>query len=76
VRVRGSSHRFDRHHHQGLTMFDLYTEQRKAMLKKLYEYVDSHEERIARAKEALGDKYLLAPCNRVQRRATPYGSIR
>lgn len=54
-------------------MFDLYTEQRKAMLKKLYEYVDSHEERVARAKEALGDKYLLAPCNRVQKRATPYG---
>lgn len=54
-------------------MFDHYTEQRKAMLKRLYEYVDSHEERLARAKEALGDRYLLAPCNRVQRRATPYG---
>lgn len=57
-------------------MFDHYTEQRKAMLKRLYEYVDSHEERIERAKEALGDKYLLAPCNRVQHRIVPYGSIR
>lgn len=57
-------------------MFDAYTEQRKAMLKRLYEYVDSHEERIERAKEALGDKWLLAPCNRVQRLAKPYGSIR
>lgn len=54
-------------------MFDHYTEQRKAMLKRLYEYVDSHEERIERAKEALGDKYLCAPCNRVQRRETPFG---
>ncbi|MBC8642106.1 hypothetical protein IAG25_35460 [Caballeronia sp. EK] len=42
-------------------MFDLYTEQRKAMLKQLYEYVDSHEERLARAKEMLGDKWLLSP---------------
>ena len=54
-------------------MFDHYTEQRKAMLKEWAEYVDSVEERLARAKEALGDRYLLAPCNRVQRRATPYG---
>jgi len=54
-------------------MFDHYTEQRKAMLKEWAEYVDSVEERIARAKEALGDRYLLAPCNHVQRRTTPYG---
>ena len=54
-------------------MFDAYTEQRKAMLKRLYEYVDSHEERIERAKEALGDKWLLHPANRISRRETPFG---
>lgn len=54
-------------------MFDHYTEQRQAKLKDWAEYVDSIEDRIASAKEALGDKYLCAPCNRVQRRATPYG---
>lgn len=57
-------------------MIDFHTEQRKAMLKEMAEYVDSHEERLERAKEQLGDRYLLAPCNRVQRRTTPYGSIR
>lgn len=54
-------------------MKDLYTTQRKVMLKEMAEYVDSHEERLERAKEALGDRYLLHPTNRVQRRATPYG---
>ncbi|MDR5756992.1 MULTISPECIES: hypothetical protein [unclassified Caballeronia] len=57
-------------------MKDMFTEQRKALLKDWSEYVDSHEERLERAKEALGDRYLLAPCNRVQRLAKPYGSIR
>lgn len=57
-------------------MFDMYTEQRKAKLREWAAWVDSHEERIERAKEALGDKWLLAPCNRVQRLAKPYGSIR
>jgi hypothetical protein len=57
-------------------MTDLYTEQRQAMLKRLSEYVDSKEERLARAKEALGTKYLLHPANRVQRRETPYGGIK
>lgn len=57
-------------------MTDLFTEKRKELLKEWSEYVDSHEERLARAKEALGDKYLLHPANRVQRRATPYGSVK
>lgn len=57
-------------------MTDLHTEQRKAMLKEMAEYVDSHEERLERAKEALGERYLLHPSNRVQRLAKPYGSIR
>jgi len=55
---------------------DHYTEQRQKMLREMFDYVDSHEERLARAKEALGDRYLLAPANRVQRRAKPYGSVK
>jgi hypothetical protein len=50
--------------------------QRKEQLRQWSEYVDSIEDRLARAKEQLGDRYLLAPTNRVQRRSTPYGSIR
>lgn len=57
-------------------MFDAYTEQRKAMLKQWSEWVDSHEERIERAKEALGERWLLHPANKVQRRTVPYGSAR
>lgn len=57
-------------------MFDAYTEQRQKMLREWAEYVDSIEDRIARAKEALGDRYLLAPANRVQRRERPYGSAK
>ncbi|MET3232225.1 UNVERIFIED_ORG: hypothetical protein ABIC54_004430 [Burkholderia sp. 1263] len=57
-------------------MRDEFEEQRKAMLKQYAEYVDSLEERRARAIEALGEKYLLHPANRVQRRAVPYGSVR
>lgn len=57
-------------------MFDAYTEQRKAKLREWAAWVDSHEERIERAKEALGDKWLLHPNNRVQRRQFPYGAIK
>jgi hypothetical protein len=52
---------------------DHFEAQRKAKLREWAEYVDSHEERLERAKEQLGDRYLLAPCNRVKRRQTPYG---
>lgn len=55
-------------------MIDAYEIQRKAALAEWAEYVDSIEDRIARAKEALGDKYLLAPANRVQRLDKPRGS--
>ncbi|MFL9904593.1 hypothetical protein PQR71_41780 [Paraburkholderia fungorum] len=57
-------------------MFDAFEVQRKAMLKQWGEYVDSIDERRERAKEALGERYLLHPANRVQRRAVPYGSVR
>lgn len=57
-------------------MFDAYTEQRQKMLREWAEYVDSLEDRIARAKEQLGERYLLHPANRVQRRRQPYGSAR
>jgi hypothetical protein len=57
-------------------MTDMYEQQRKEMLRQLGEYVDSIEERRERAIEALGEKYLLHPANRVQRRAVPYGSVR
>jgi len=57
-------------------MFDAYTEQRQKMLRDWAEYVDSIEERTERAKEQLGERYLLHPSNRVQRRVKPYGSIR
>lgn len=57
-------------------MFDAYEKQRKEQLRQWSEYVDSIEDRLARAKEQLGDRYLLAAANRVQRRSKPYGSIR
>jgi hypothetical protein len=57
-------------------MFDAHTQQRQKMLREWAEYVDSVEERTERAKEQLGKRYLLHPANRVQRRTTPYGSIR
>lgn len=57
-------------------MQDMFTEQRQALLKSWSDWVDSHEERIERAKEALGERYLLHPANRVQRRTVPYGSVR
>ena len=56
-------------------MFDANEQQRKEMLRQWGEYVDSIEDRLAEAKERLGEKWLLHPSNRVQRRQTPYGSI-
>lgn len=40
---------------------DHFEQQRKAKLREWAEYVDSHEDRLARAKEQLGDRYLLSP---------------
>jgi len=40
---------------------DAHEQARKADLARTYEYVDSHEERLERAKELLGDRYLLSP---------------
>ncbi|MCP3709760.1 hypothetical protein M3I54_22715 [Paraburkholderia sp. CNPSo 3274] len=57
-------------------MFDAFTEQRQQKLREWSDYVDSREERLERAKEALGENYLLHPSNRVQRRAVPYGSVK
>jgi hypothetical protein len=57
-------------------MFDAHTEQRHKQLREWADYVDSPEDRIARAKEALGNRYLLHPSNRVQRREKPYGSVK
>lgn len=57
-------------------MYDAAEEARKAKLAEWSEWLDSHEERLERAKERLGSLYLLHPENRVQRRVTPYGSIR
>jgi ppGpp synthetase/RelA/SpoT-type nucleotidyltranferase len=57
-------------------MFDAHTEQRQKMLREWAEYVDSVEERTERAKEQLGERYLLHPANHVQRRAKPYGSYK
>lgn len=57
-------------------MKDEHETLRKAWIKRLSEYVDTPAERRQKAIEALGERYLLHPSNRVQRRATPYGSIR
>lgn len=57
-------------------MFDAFEIQRKEALRQWAEYVDSIEERIERAKEQLGERYLLHPTNRVQRRTAPYGSVK
>lgn len=59
-----------------MIMTDYNEQQRKEMLRQWGEYVDSIEDRLAEAKERLEEKYLLHPANRVQRRQTPYGSIR
>lgn len=57
-------------------MNDMYTAQRQAKLKEWAEFVDSIEDRLAQAKERLGERWLLHPSNQVQRLAKPYGSIR
>jgi hypothetical protein len=57
-------------------MDDLYTEQRQAHIKEWAEWVDSVEERRERAIEQLGERYLLHPNNRVQRRVKGYGSVK
>lgn len=57
-------------------MFDAYEQQRKARLREWAAWVDSLEDRLAQAKERLGDKWLFHPRNKVQRRIVPYGSIR
>ena len=57
-------------------MIDMHEQQRKEMLKQWAEYVDSHEDRLAQAKEQLGDRYLLHPSNQVKLRTKPYGAIR
>jgi hypothetical protein len=57
-------------------MEDHYTETRHALIKEMYEFVDSHEERLERAIEQLGDRYLLHPSNRVPRRVKGYGSVK
>lgn len=44
-----------------MKMHDFAEQARKAALREIYEYVDSHEERLERAKERLGDRYLLSP---------------
>jgi hypothetical protein len=54
-------------------MTDMYEQQRKEALRQMGEYVDSIDERREQAIEALGEKYLLHPANRVQRRTVPYG---
>jgi hypothetical protein len=57
-------------------MDDLYTEQRQAHIKEWAEWVDSVEERRERAIEQLGERYLLHPNNRVQRRVKGYGGVK
>lgn len=57
-------------------MNDYYTAQRQAKLKEWAAWVDSIEDRLAQAKERLGDRYLLHPSNRIQKRTTPYGAIK
>lgn len=54
-------------------MFDAYEKQRKEKLREWFEFCDSLEDRLAQAKERLGEKWLFHPSNKVQRRAQPYG---
>ncbi|MEI5996798.1 hypothetical protein H3V53_06170 [Paraburkholderia bengalensis] len=44
-----------------LKMVDFNEAERQVRLKEMAEFVDSHEDRLAEAKERLGDKYLLSP---------------
>lgn len=57
-------------------MFDAYEQQREARLREWAAWVDGIEDRLAQAKERLGDKWLFHPSNKVQRRTVPYGSVR
>lgn len=57
-------------------MVDAYEQQRKAKLKEWAAFVDSIEDRLAQAKEQLGERWLLHPANQVQKLARPYGSAR
>lgn len=52
-------------------MIDCHEKQRKEMLKEWADYLDSHEDRLAQAKEQLGNRYLLHPSNQVKRRTNP-----
>ena len=59
-----------------MKMFDHAEAARKAKLREWAEFVDSIEDRLAEAKERLGERWLLHPSNQVQRLSKPYGSIR
>lgn len=57
-------------------MYDAYKQQRKARLREWAAWVDSIEDRLAQAKERLGEKWLFHPSNKVQRLSKPYGAIK
>lgn len=60
-------------------MFDANEEDRKKALREMSAYVDSEQwmkDRRDAMVRQLGTRYLMHPANRVQRRATPYGSAR
>lgn len=57
-------------------MEDINEEARKRAIKEWSDYVDSFEERLALAKENLGERWILHPSNRVNKRLSPYGSIK
>jgi hypothetical protein len=44
-------------------MFDVYERERKEKLKEWAEWIDTHEERLERAKERLGERWVLHPAN-------------
>lgn len=57
-------------------MLDYAEASRKAKLREWAAWVDSIEDRLAQAKERLGEKWLFHPSNKVQRRSVPYGSVK
>jgi hypothetical protein len=57
-------------------MVDYAETARKAKLREWAAWVDGIEDRLAQAKERLGDKWLFHPANRIQRREVPYGGIK
>lgn len=59
-----------------MKMSDYAEAARKAKLREWAEYVDGIEDRLAQAKERLGDKWLFHPSNKVQRLSKPYGAIK